>query len=72
MSKYDRLWDWVRANGTESFTLTYAQIEAIAGVPLDHSFLRAKKELEREGFRVSKISMKEQKVFFHRLEEKES
>ncbi len=64
MSKYDPLWDWIRENGTESFSLTFAEIEKIAGLPIDHSFLTYKKELPAYGFEVKKISMKEQKVSF--------
>ena len=36
----------------------------IAGVPLDHSFLKYKKELCIYGYVVSKISMKAQTVHF--------
>lgn len=32
MSKYDPLWDWIKENGTDSFQLTYAEIEKIAGL----------------------------------------
>ena len=32
MSKYDPLWKWIKENGTDSFKLTYAEIEEIAGV----------------------------------------
>lgn len=67
MSKYDALWAWIGENGTDSFTLTYGEIGEIAGVPLDHSFLKYKKELQSFGFEVVKISMKEQKVLFQRL-----
>ena len=42
----------------------YFEIEDIAGVPIDHSFLSYKKELPDYGFRVGKISMKEQTVAF--------
>ena len=45
MSKYIPLWNWIRENGEDSFKLTFAEIEKIAGVPLDHSFLKYKKEL---------------------------
>ena len=60
MSKYDALWKWIGENGTDSFRLTYAEIEKIAGLPLDHSFLKFKKELVDYGYEVVKISMKEQ------------
>ena len=68
MSKYDPLWNWIKENGTESFSLTFAEIENIAGLPIDHSFLTYKKELPAYGFEVKKISMKEQKVLFEKTE----
>ena len=64
MSKYDPLWNWIKENGTDRFSLTFAEIEKIAGLPIDHSFLTYKKELPAYGFEVKKISMKEQTVFF--------
>lgn len=67
MSKYEQLWNWIKENGTDSFKLTYAEIESIAGVPIDHSFLTYKKELLQYGYRVGRISMKEQTVAFERL-----
>lgn len=67
MSKYDPLWNWIKENGTNSFKLTYAEIEEIAGLPIDHSFLTYKKELSEYGYKVGKISMKEQTVAFHRM-----
>ena len=69
MSKYDPLWKWIEANGTDSFSLAWPEINAIAGVPIDHSFLNCKKELPSYGFRAGKISMKEQTVAFQRLEQ---
>ena len=67
MSKYDPLWSWIQVHGTDSFKLTYAEIEQIAGVPLDHSFLTYKKELPAYGYQVGKISMKEQTVAFEKI-----
>ena len=67
MSKYEPLWKWIRDNGTESFKLTYAEIEEIAGVTIDHSFLKYKKELLEYGFCVGNISMKEETVMFQRV-----
>ena len=58
MSKYDALWAWIRENGTDSFQLTFAEIEQIAGLPIDHSFLTYKKELMDYGYQVGKASMK--------------
>lgn len=64
MSKYDPLWEWIKINGTESFKLTFSEIEKITGFPIDHSFLSYKKELLSYGYKVLKISMKEQRVTF--------
>lgn len=64
MSKYDLLWEYVRKNGGQSLKLTFEEINTVAGVPIDHSFLRYKKELGAYGYQVKKISMKEQTVLF--------
>ena len=69
MSKYDPLQKWINENETYDFKLTYAEIENIAGVPIDHSFLTFKKELLQYGFQVAKISMKEQTVDFKKVNE---
>ena len=39
MSKYEPLWKWIKENGTDSLKLTFGEIEKIAGLPIDHSFL---------------------------------
>lgn len=67
MSKYEALWEYVRETGKESFQLTFEEIQDIAGIPIDHSFLKYKKELADYGYRVGKISMKEQTVCFHKV-----
>ena len=67
MSKYEPLWKWIRDNGTDNFKLSYAEIEEITGFPIDHSFLKYKKELWEYGFCVGKISMKEAMVMFQRV-----
>ena len=66
MSKYDPLWNWIKDNGTDSFSLTFDEIEKIAGIPIDHSFLNFKKELLNYGFKVGKISLKNKTVAFER------
>lgn len=45
MSKYHALWMYIQQQGTQQFTLTFDEIGQIAGIPLDHSFLKYKKEL---------------------------
>ena len=67
MSKYDALWAYVHKDGSPALKLTFAQIQEIAGIPIDHSFLKYKKELTDYGYQVGKISMKEQTVVFHRI-----
>ena len=67
MSKYDGLWKWIAENGQDQFKLTYAQIEELAGVPIDHSFLKFKKELLDYEYQVGKISMKEETVAFEKV-----
>lgn len=69
MSKYNPLWEWIGENGTDSVTLTFDEIRQIAGLPLDHSFLKYKKELSDYGYEVGKISMKAQMVNFIRKKE---
>ncbi|MBQ3684770.1 MAG: hypothetical protein II925_04215 [Methanomicrobium sp.] len=71
MSKYDKLWKHIAENGEDSFKLTYGQIQEIAGVPIDHSFLKYKKELPEYGYKVVRISMKEKTVEFERIEQTE-
>ena len=66
MSKYDALWAYVQKDGSPTLKLTFAQIQDIAVIPIDHSFLRYKKELADYGYQVGKISMREQTVVFQR------
>lgn len=67
MSKYTPLWKYVQENGGEALSLTFEEIEGIAGIPIDHSFLKYKNELPEYGYKVVKISMKEQNVLFGRI-----
>ena len=67
MSKYNSLWEYVQSNGNQSFKMTFEEIRDIAGIPIDHSFLKYKKELINYGYEVGKISMKEQTVIFNKI-----
>lgn len=67
MSKYNALWEYVRKDGRQSFKLTFDEIQDIAGIPIDHSFLKYKKELAEYGYQVGKISMKEKTVIFNKI-----
>ncbi len=68
MSKYNALWEYVQKNGNHSFQLTFEEIQNIAGIPIDHSFLKHKKELVEYGYQVEKISLKEQTVLFNKID----
>lgn len=66
MSKYDPLWKWIQEKDIDSFKLTFAEIEEIAGLPVDHSFLKYKRELLEYGYQVGKISMKTETIAFEK------
>ena len=68
MSKYDKLWQYVKDSGKQSLVLTFDEIETIEGVPIDHSFLTYKIELKNFGYAVGKISMKKQTIMFNKLD----
>lgn len=68
MSKYNPLWQHIRKNGGKSFKLSFDEIENIAGIPIDHSFLNYKKELLEYGYEVKKISLKDKTVLFQKID----
>lgn len=68
MSKYNPLWEHLQKDGSPILKLSFAEIRAILGFEMDHSFLTYKKELTAYGYQVGKISLKEQSVLFHKLE----
>ena len=67
MSKYDSLWEYIQKDGSTPLKLTFEEIQKIAGIPIDHSFLNYKKGLMEYGYQVGKISLKEQIVIFHKI-----
>ncbi len=67
MSKYSELWNYVASSKESTLKLSFDEIGEIAGIPLDHSFLQFKKELLLLGWKVGKISMKEQTVLFEKM-----
>ena len=68
MSKYTPLWEYVSGRPERMFRLTFDEIEDIAGVPIDHSFLKYRKELAGYGCEAGKISMKDRTVTFNKLD----
>ncbi|MGF7012165.1 hypothetical protein M2146_002719 [Lachnospiraceae bacterium PF1-22] len=67
MSKYDALWEYVQKYNESQVKLTFDEVQDIAGIPIDHSFLTYKKECAEYGYQVGKISMKEKTVIFHKM-----
>jgi hypothetical protein len=68
MSKYEPLWKHIQIDGSQTLRLTFDEIKAVLGFPIDHSFLTYKKEAAGYGYQVGKISMKEQHVTFQKME----
>lgn len=67
MSKYDVLWKYLKDNDRDSYKMSYDMIKDILGFSIDHSFLTYKKDLEKYGYYVSKISMKEKVITFNKI-----
>ena len=67
MSKYETLWKYIKENNKDTYELTYEEIEKILSFPIDHSFLTYKKELLSYNYEVTKISMKEKKIYFKKI-----
>lgn len=61
MSKYKLLWDYINNCKQDIIKLSFDEIENILGFPIDHSFLKYKKELI--GYDI-KISLKEKTIVF--------
>ena len=62
MSKYKKLWEYIKGKKEDKYILSYDKINEILGFPIDHSFLTYKKELMEYGYKVDKISIKEKLV----------
>lgn len=69
MSKYERLWVYLKKDGSLSLKLSFDEVEGILGFDIDHSFLTYKKEAIQFGYQVGKISLKEKHVTFHKIDE---
>ena len=67
MSKYNKLWEYIKENNKDNYELSYEEIKDILGFDIDHSFLTYKKELNNYGYEVTKISMKEKKIIISKI-----
>lgn len=54
MSKYNALWEYVRNTDEQTLALTFDEIQNIIKIPIDHSFLKYKKELINMATRLKK------------------
>lgn len=67
MSKYEPLWKYLMVKKKSCFVLSFDEIKNILGFPIDHSFLRYKKDARTYGYFVEKISLKEKKITFQKV-----
>jgi hypothetical protein len=68
MSKYDKLWKYIAKKNNQSIELSFDQIKEINGIEIDHSFLNFKRELNLYGYKVGKISLKNKKIEFMKIQ----
>lgn len=67
MSKYDPLWKKIADSGQDELMIPFERVQEIAGVPLDHSFLNYKKELQNYGYQVDHIYLKKRQIKVSRI-----
>lgn len=67
MSKYERLWKYIKDNNKKTYELSYEDIRNILGFEIDHSFLTYKKELKEYGYEVNKISLKGKNIIISKV-----
>lgn len=67
MSKYNPLWEYLKENNKDAYSLSFEEIKNITGFDIDHSFLSYKKELNEYGYAVEKISIKKNTIVFKRI-----
>lgn len=67
MSKYDKLWNYIKENDKEEYILSYEDVKDILDFDIDHSFLTYKKELKEYGYEVGKISLKNNNITFKKI-----
>ena len=70
MSKYQKLWNYIKNSGASQILLSYEDIKNICNFEIDHSFLNAKKELKDFGYEVAKISLKNKTILFNKISNK--
>lgn len=67
MSKYEKLWNFVKNSNKNEIKISFEQVKNICGFEIDHSFLNCKKELKNFGYEVAKISLKDKTILFRNI-----
>ena len=67
MSKYLKLWNYIKSCDKDEIVLSFEDIKDICGLEIDHSFLTYKKELKEFEYEVIKISLKDKKIIFGKI-----
>ncbi len=67
MSKYNKLWQYLKDSDKDNFKLTFEDIKSILTFEIDHSFLTYKKEAKDYGYEVGKISLKDKTVIINKI-----
>lgn len=67
MGKYTPLWQHLAGLDAHDSVLSFDEIAAIVGFPVDHAVLSCKKELPDYSRRFVRLSLKEQQVRFERI-----
>lgn len=70
MSKYEKLWRYIKSSEKETLIMSFDAIENVTGFPIDHSFLSYKKELTAYGYGMVKLSLKNKTVEFKKAKSK--
>ena len=67
MSKYLKIWNYIKSCDKDEIVLSFENIKDICGLEIDHSFLTYKKELKEFGYEVIKISLEDKKIIFGKI-----
>lgn len=67
MSKYQKLWDYIKDSGKSELLLSFDEVKNICGFEIDHAFLSYKKGLKDYGYEVTKISLKAKTILFNKI-----
>ena len=64
MSKYTKLWNYLKDSCLGTETLTFDEIYGICGASVDDAFMQHKYELEQYGLSVVRVNLRDRTVLF--------